>query len=190
MKNILLIIIVIIQSLNLVTAQNAINQEDKEVFKRIFLESCISEAKTQKLDLNAKAFCNCSFEKLFSLLEESGAELTDEKALDQITKSKDYENAIFRCMSSNGGAGVNTSEDVIENEFVRICAKNMKKDKFMRKNTDVSEICKCTYSKIKDSQYTMDQLNNLPSDESSKFYSKISTDCINYYFESKGLILQ
>lgn len=175
-----------IQSLNLVSAQNANDPEQKEIYKKIFIESCITEAKSQKLDVNAKVFCNCSFEKLYDLLKESGADFTDESALDQITKSKDYENAIFACLSGE----VDANDNALENEFVRICAKNMKKDKFMRKNTDVNKICKCTYSKIKDGPYTMIELNQIPEEESSKYFEKISEECIKYYFESQGMILE
>ena len=186
MKNLFLLVLVLIQSINFISAQNANEIEQKEVYKKLFLEGCISEAKNQKLDVNAKSFCNCSFEKLYSLLKESGADLSDERALDQITKSKEYENAIFACLNGDG----DSSQDAIEDEFVRICAKNMNKDKYMKKNTDTKEICSCTYSKIKDGPYTMIELNDLPEEESSVYFEKISSDCIQYYFESRGFIME
>lgn len=170
----------------LLLAQSSSNAAQKEVYKKLFLEGCISEAKSQKLNVNAKAFCSCSFEKLFTLIEETGADLSDSKALDQITKSKDYENAVFSCLNGSD----DTTEDAVENEFVRICAKNMNKDKFMRKNTNANEICKCSYSKIKDGPYSMSDLNKLPEEEATKYFEKISADCIQYYFETKGITFE
>ncbi len=186
MKKVLLILILLIQFVGIVSAQDSSKEEQKEVYKKMFLEGCISEAKAQKLNVNAKSFCTCSFEKLFILLEESGADLSDSKAMDKISKSKEYENAIFGCLSGSD----DTNEDAVEKEFVRICAKNMNKDKFMRKNTNANEICSCTYSKIKDGPYSIMELNKLSEEESSKYLGGISAECVKYYFESKGLSIE
>ncbi|HUH73191.1 MAG TPA: hypothetical protein VLZ75_02175 [Chitinophagales bacterium] len=186
MKRIFLLITVLIHSVGFISAQNANDPGQRELYKKLFLEGCITEAKSQKLNVNARSFCTCSFEKLYSLIEESGADLSDARALDQITQSKEYEAAIFACLNGND----ESADDVFEKEFVRICAKNMNKDKYMRKNTNANEICSCTYSKIKDGPYSMMDLNELPVEETSKYIEKISAECMKYYFESQGIILE
>lgn len=183
MKKILFIIVAVLHFMGSISAQNTDDLLENDVFRKAFLESCISEAKSQKLSVNAKVFCTCSFENLMTLIKDSGIDFSDENAVDKITQSKEYEDIVFSCFSGN-------NVDALETEYVKICAKNLSKDKFMRKNTDVNEVCHCTYTKIKDGPYTMVELNQLPAEKASEYYQKISEECIKFYLESKGVNLE
>ena len=166
-----------------IAAQNANDLLENDVFRKAFIETCISESKSQKLPVNPKSFCTCSYENLIQLIKESGIDFSDENAVDKITQSKEYEEIVFACFNGN-------NVDALQAEYVRICAKNLSKDKFMRKNTDVNEICRCTYSKIKDGPYTIVQLHQLPVEARSNYYHPISADCIKYYLQTKGVNLE
>lgn len=184
MKNIILSSIFLIFSGVSLFAQKSDLNSSKEEYRKLFVNSCLQEAKKQKLNIDSRSFCNCSFEKLFSRLEETGVSIEDSAPLiEKISQSPEYEKEVEACLSSVMGKG--GENDGISSELKKICFKSMSKNKYMRKNTDVNEICDCTIAKYQDSQYTIMDFSNMTEEEAAGFFERISQECILYYFENK-----
>lgn len=160
----------------------------KETYKRLFLKTCISEAKKQNVNADIKGFCACSFDKFYNRALESGADFEeDPSVLEVISKSPEYEKEVQLCLLENI-----TKDEVnalFEKEFMKSCIKSINKDKYMRKNTDANEICECSFAKLKDGKYSLLQLNELSQAESEEYVKKISEDCMIYFLEKKGVII-
>lgn len=162
---------------------------NKSSYRKLFVNACLGEAKKQKLDIDARYFCNCSFENLYARILASGKDITsDPKIIDKVSKSSEYEAEVQEClMQSVSGQSQNS---VVENELKAICLKTFNKNKFMRKNTDINEICDCTMAKYKDSGYTLADLNAMKYEEATEFFKKISEECVLYHLEKKESVFE
>lgn len=185
----ILFIVCLLASMTHVSAQDTKSLDTKSTYKRLFVSTCMDEAKKQKIDADIRSFCNCSFEKFYARAVESGADFeADPTVLDQISKHPDYEKEVQSCLL----ASINQDEvePLFEKEFMTSCVKSINKDKFMRKNMDANEICECTYVKIKDGKYSLLELGTLSGADSDAYIQKITEDCMKYYFEKRGVVIE
>lgn len=187
MKQLILLLTGLVLSFSAL-GQSAPSAEAKETYRRLFLKTCISEAKKQNVNADVKSFCACSFEKFYNRALESGADFeADPTVLEVISKSPEYEKEVQNCLLENISKDeVNT---LFEKEFMKSCVKSINKDKFMRKNTDANEICECSFAKLKDGRYSLLQLNDLSPAESEEYVKKISEECMIYFLEKKGVVI-
>lgn len=183
MKQLLLVVFTISLFSFSAKAQENNSQAIKENYRNLFVGACVQEAKKQKLGIDSKAFCNCSFEKLFKRIEDTGIDLEEAGTLiDKISKSPEYEREVEECLSivmGNGDTGYMNAE------LRKICIKSMGKSKYMRKNANIEEVCDCTIAKYQDSQYSLMDFSRMSEQEAAGFFEKISQECILYYFENK-----
>ncbi len=188
MMRLVSLVIMLLAATN-IYAQNTKSLDTKSTYKRLFVSTCMEEAKKQKIDVDVRGFCNCSFEKFYTRAEESGADFeADPAVLDKISQSPEYEKEVQICLLEN----VNKDEmaSLFEKEFMNGCIKSINKDKFMRKNADANEICECSLVKIKDGKYSLLELGTLTETQSEEYIKKISEECMKYYLDKRGIIIE
>lgn len=149
-------------------------------FRRVFVESCIDEFKVYNLDVHYRKFCNCTYDKFIKRFKESGADLDDERAIVAILEQEKYKTEVETCLLEN----TNSQKEEILSEteerelFYKTCAESLNKNKYVRENTDVQEVCSCVY----------DTLIMFPITEDMAIQSTVNDyidECIFIYLESK-----
>jgi|GEM_PF-4524966 len=184
----LLLLICLLAGIQL-SAQEA-KDPQKEKYRKIFVSNCVSEAKKNS-DINAKAFCDCSFEKFYQRVLESGVDvLVDPNFADKIQEDKDFQSEVLRCLTESSPNGDN---ELFRREFMKGCLGGMKKDKnykTIKKYIDPTDLCECSYAKIMDGPYSVFDLSKLSAEEAEAYYAKIGEECFKIYLENKGFILE